>query len=469
MTDGDSVIVTSNTFRENNYGLNYISEEEYLQVDGNKFVSESGVPGVAINIKRKFVNGETNIFNNTISGINYKALFLDEVLHPKIEHNSFSISSGNLSLAPIRLSDSYDITFQNNIIQHKGSSGWFIEFDTITTIKMDNNLYYSPNELDTFIYTANNIAYSLAEWKEIQTGLETNSLYLNEAAPFVDSSNDLHIDCSHPLPIQATITKITTDIDGDFRKGFVNVGADQTNYSYERLNAEVYDICDGDSVFLEAKIIDGAVYDWRNGAKESGLYHSDSGSYLATTFSACVAFEQPFEVVVSHMPVADFSYTITDNSTVECKNKSINGKNYTWDMGDGSIYTSEDVVHTYTSTGSYEVLLVVDNECFTNSVAQVVNLETSPFFTPQGKKYAVISIFPTRVESFVQLASVQEGVYSLKILDVCGRVVLDKNNLIINEAGLRIDVSGLRPGIYFVAYYNKKTGSIKHSKKILKQ
>lgn len=70
-------------------------------------------------------------------------------------------------------------------------------------------------------------------------------------------------------------------------------------------------------------------------------------------------------------PIADFTYT---NSIfeVDFTNTSQNGVNYTWGFGDGETSTSTNPIHTYTITGSYDVVLTVTNCGFENQVTYEV-------------------------------------------------------------------------------------------------
>ncbi|MBX2977765.1 MAG: PKD domain-containing protein [Flavobacteriales bacterium] len=58
---------------------------------------------------------------------------------------------------------------------------------------------------------------------------------------------------------------------------------------------------------------------------------------------------QPEEVVVPSQPV--FTYNLSSNAT-----------SYQWDFGDGATYTSLNPVHYYTSAGSYDVMLIANNQ-----------------------------------------------------------------------------------------------------------
>jgi gliding motility-associated-like protein len=96
------------------------------------------------------------------------------------------------------------------------------------------------------------------------------------------------------------------------------------------------------------------------------IYNS-TGTYqirLVANFGGC--FDTAYSTVtVMAGPVADFTGTNTTACkaplTVSFTNLSTNAVSYNWSFGDGNTSTQQNPLHTYTTTGSFDVTLIVTN------------------------------------------------------------------------------------------------------------
>ncbi|MCB0477310.1 MAG: PKD domain-containing protein [Crocinitomicaceae bacterium] len=70
---------------------------------------------------------------------------------------------------------------------------------------------------------------------------------------------------------------------------------------------------------------------------------------------------------------ADFTFSGT-GMTVDFVNASTNGTDYYWDFGDMNNTTTSDPSHTYSATGTYNVMLVANNGCTADTTYQNVDL-----------------------------------------------------------------------------------------------
>ncbi|QQR87385.1 MAG: PKD domain-containing protein [Flavobacteriales bacterium] len=62
--------------------------------------------------------------------------------------------------------------------------------------------------------------------------------------------------------------------------------------------------------------------------------------------------------------------------SIEVDNQSATGLvTYQWDMGDGTTYTTSDPTHTYDEPGTYDIQLIVDGPCGTDTATQEVTLQ----------------------------------------------------------------------------------------------
>ncbi|MBS1729352.1 MAG: PKD domain-containing protein [Bacteroidetes bacterium] len=86
-------------------------------------------------------------------------------------------------------------------------------------------------------------------------------------------------------------------------------------------------------------------------------------------------------------PVAKYTFenNCTDRQSVSFKDKSIDDKTWQWNFGDGNFSSDQNPVHTYASTGSYEVILSVANDACEDTMRktiQVVNEKPKLSITP---------------------------------------------------------------------------------------
>ncbi len=124
-------------------------------------------------------------------------------------------------------------------------------------------------------------------------------------------------------------------------------------------------------------------------------------------------------------PVADFSYTEQTNQ-LTFENNSQFATDYSWDFGDGFTSTEESPTHTYATTGSYTVTLVVQHCGKTDSIEKVVlinSLTTSHIENP------TISIYPNPVNNELHIRS--SAITEIHLLDLTGKVILTE--MVTNE------------------------------------
>lgn len=118
-------------------------------------------------------------------------------------------------------------------------------------------------------------------------------------------------------------------------------------------------LCPGESVTLEAGLIDGISYIWNNGAETSSIEVLETGLYAVSVTAGCGI--QTDEIFIEFQDVFDLS--IFPEDTLVCQGDNIlldatlpNALGYTWERGD----TTPSIV--VTEPGSYQV--TVSFQCF---------------------------------------------------------------------------------------------------------
>lgn len=83
----------------------------------------------------------------------------------------------------------------------------------------------------------------------------------------------------------------------------------------------------------------------------------------------------------SQLPVANFTFSgggCTAPCSVSFTNTSTNAVSYSWDFGDGTTSTSVNPNKTYTTGGTYSVILTATNAAGTNQLSKIVNIGAAP-------------------------------------------------------------------------------------------
>ncbi|TNE79263.1 MAG: PKD domain-containing protein [Bacteroidetes bacterium] len=151
--------------------------------------------------------------------------------------------------------------------------------------------------------------------------------------------------------------------------------------------------CEGDSVLLSTTTLPGGFYNWLfEGTPilnfSTSTYAADSGVYSLeiTDANGCKDTSALVNVAVYPNPVANF----TINDTGQCRNdqafeyielSTLSSGNYSvfWDLGDGSVATTNQVNTVYGQAGAFNVKLVVTSTfgC-ADSITQAVAVHPKP-------------------------------------------------------------------------------------------
>lgn len=213
-------------------------------------------------------------------------------------------------------------------------------------------------------------------------------------------------------------------------------------------------VCEGNSLTLDAVISGSYLWSDASSTTTQTLNVNASGTYKVTVTDAhnCVSKDSAVVVKVLN-PVASFT-TSSSAFTVTVNNTSQNGTSYYWDFGDGNSSTQENPgPHVYSfwpENKEYSIKLVVTNRCGSDSVTVKAKTSVGVEELADGSQ---LDVYPNPVVNDLKLdintARAQE--VGVKILNVNGQQVFERNIGTINGASnVRLDVSGLAKGVYFV-------------------
>jgi PKD repeat protein len=86
--------------------------------------------------------------------------------------------------------------------------------------------------------------------------------------------------------------------------------------------------------------------------------------------------------------VAQFSST-ANGLNVQFNNQSVNGTSYFWDFGDGNTSSDSLPQHIYSTSGIYQVNLIVSNGCTADTMTQAVNVTATSAVEHMGESSCI--------------------------------------------------------------------------------
>ena len=199
-------------------------------------------------------------------------------------------------------------------------------------------------------------------------------------------------------------------------------------------------LCEGDTYVLDAGF-GFYSYLWSDGSTSRILEVSISGTYsvVVSNISGCTASDL-VTVEVSALPEVYFHY-YTNVLEVEFINDAYNVDSHHWDFGDGNISTEENPVHTYSFSGTYQVVYTATgSSCgsfqYTETV-EVVDGSSIALIADNFKNNKVLDVYPNP----------STGEFTLK-LKADGAVLTDIHVYITNSAGQSIFMQVYNAGVF---------------------
>jgi PKD repeat protein len=170
-------------------------------------------------------------------------------------------------------------------------------------------------------------------------------------------------------------------------------------------------------------------------------------------------------------PVADFVFNPNDtvwvNTPVTFVNTTSGAGTTLWDFGDTQTSTQSSPTHTYTSPGTYTVLLLVDNGgCIDTISYQIVVLD--PTGIADKESGAELSIFPNPNNGnfMLEISGLEGETFVLKVTDVRGRIISQEQLPgISGKFNRQVNMTEEADGLYFFEVIGNN-GSVK--KKMVK-
>lgn len=91
----------------------------------------------------------------------------------------------------------------------------------------------------------------------------------------------------------------------------------------------------------------------------------------------CYSNRTEATVNIINMPVANFTYMV-DSLTVNFTGTSFYANSFEWHFGDGAVSYLANPLHEYNAFGVYDVMLIVSNDCGSDTISETIELFDSP-------------------------------------------------------------------------------------------
>ncbi len=163
-------------------------------------------------------------------------------------------------------------------------------------------------------------------------------------------------------------------------------------------------------------------------------------------------------------PIANFSFDISADPTVQFTDLSVNGPTqWLWDFDDnGASSSTQNAVHTYPAVGgTYHVCLTATNIYGSSTPnCQDVVLSVGAGID-NAFSYENIKIYPNPMydKTNIEIGEINSDNVSLKVYDMQSKLI--DVNYIVNKSNIEILRSGLKTGQYFIVVYIDEKPSYK--------
>ncbi len=164
-----------------------------------------------------------------------------------------------------------------------------------------------------------------------------------------------------------------------------------------------------------------------------------------------------------------------DNNVSFINLSSEDAVSFAWDFGDGVTSAEASPTHEYAMIGSYEVTLTTTTvDGCVSSISMTVDLLEGGFMasansitettTSLSKTELLkkVSLFPNPVvdQLSIQFVAEKEDEYQLEIIDLSGKILMNKTHQIIRgENTIKLNVASLPTGLYFAKLTNGEASS----------
>ncbi|WP_027418390.1 T9SS type A sorting domain-containing protein [Crocinitomix catalasitica] len=146
--------------------------------------------------------------------------------------------------------------------------------------------------------------------------------------------------------------------------------------------------------------------------------------------------------------LANFNYEETSPLTYSFSSEDEAATAWEWNI-DGTVYLTENPIHTFPAINEYTVELTTNNDCDTSTRSLIMNLAADAGIENNETTF---SIYPNPNNGIFKIDGVYAG-EDLRIIDLTGKIVFEEQ---LKNTIETINISFLPAGIYFLAINHSK-------------
>jgi len=300
------------------------------------------------------------------------------------------------------------------------------------------------NAVDSFMVSTN---------KEVELPNDTNLCAGESLNVSVDITNGTYV-----WNNGATVSGIKIDKRGQY---FVAVNDSDGCFSTDTIEVTLSNAVDltNDTIICEGNTVDlnpgtgAGTYVWSNGSSSSRQFVDSTSTYWVqfTDPLNCISSDTT-KVQVDAVPFATFVQSQFSQSNWEFTADDKSGINYYWSFGDGKVDSGLiwKTVNIYDTNGVFTVTLTVTSEncgvATINKEIEVITVGTNEIVT-----YSNVSVYPNPTSGLLNIelpSDVDLSEVNVKIVDLNGRVVLEKDKSSLQQFNLNLGEYNLASGVY---------------------
>ena len=142
-------------------------------------------------------------------------------------------------------------------------------------------------------------------------------------------------------------------------------------------------LANGGNVNFQSQATGGATsWSWDFGDGTTSNVQNPSHFFQTGTYTVCLVVGNSCGLdtscqtiqVVCPTPTVQFNYSVNQFEVTYTDQSTGGANSWVWDMGDGTVYQTQNVTHTYAGPGNYNVCLTSINACGSSTVCQTVTV-----------------------------------------------------------------------------------------------
>ena len=155
-------------------------------------------------------------------------------------------------------------------------------------------------------------------------------------------------------------------------------------------------------------------------------------------------------ITVYGNPEATFEYTVLDGEVTTQYTGSL-VSSYSWDFGDGNRSSQTSPRNIYTKSGTYTIVLIVENPCGSDTITQDVTITITSVNNVAMDKNITIAPNPNNGRFYMLIHNMEGQKVTIEIVNILGITLHKTSQLIVSDKEvLPFEIQNINSGNYFV-------------------